>query len=164
MPTMAEAALQSLLLLLIEVTSNAPLIIVPPLLIKIRVYWKIWKILFQTIAAATTTIAAFTATISNVNMKRVGIFSWNFENVNKICLETFCHRLVGSLNCLRMLKLQFFSVNCNLITKFFMEKSGTFVFSTPEIVWSLNLYWRYHLTNKLNGYFTSGDWWSWLVT
>ena len=66
MPTMAEAALESLLLLIYHSSSTFN---------KNPCILKNLENSIQTIAAATTTIAAFTATISNVNMKRVGIFS-----------------------------------------------------------------------------------------
>ena len=83
-----------------------------------------------------------------ISLERLGSFSWNFDNVNKISLETFSQPQVGSLKYLRTLKLQFLNATYNLLTTFLMEKNQALLFfQLTGMGWSSNLHWGCPLTN-----------------
>ena len=106
-----------------------------------------------------------------ISPRRLRIFLWNFDNVNKTSLETFWHPQVRSLKYLLMRKLQLLSVTYNLQAKFLMEKTRASIFSifshgmkfklTLEIptdkwsrlvtrsTWSREIVWKWFLVYKL---------------
>ena len=76
-----------------------------------------------------------------VSSEQLVVFLWNFGNVKKIFLETFC-----------MHKFPFHNNSYKLLSKFHTEKNWFFtVFQLPDMTWSLNLNWGYPLAKTSIG-------------
>ena len=90
--------------------------------------------------------------ITTISTERIAMFSWNFDKVDKISLETLWHSQVESLKYLRMRKLQLLSATYNLLTKFLMEKTRRFHFFSFMTNMKLKMTLGIPLTNEI-------DWW-----